>query len=186
MTEDSATLSLGLANDFPEAEESQTRHKETTSKNTQVEDRQSNNKMMEILKYMKSDIASLKRKQEALEFANPPRLRKFPRMLELTNNDMESECLTSEHTSKIETSPEMRSHIKKGKSGKCGSSISLNPGKKNHGKLPVKQTGRKERSPEREREKSKTPVRGTSKTPVRVHKKPSEEIHPHKQKSVRK
>ena len=83
---------------------------------------------------------------------------------------MESECLSSEHTSRIETSPEKRSHIKKGKSGKCGSSISLNPVKENHGKLPVKQTSRKERSPERK--KSKTPVRGTSKTPVRVQKNP--------------
>ena len=72
MTEDSVTLSLDLANDFPEAEESQTRHKETTPKNIQAEDRQSNNEMMEILKYMKSEIASLNRKQEALEFANPP------------------------------------------------------------------------------------------------------------------
>ena len=53
---------------------------------------------MEILKYMKSEIASLKRKQEALEFSNPPRLRKFPRLLDLTNNDIMSECLTSEHT----------------------------------------------------------------------------------------
>ena len=71
MTEDSATLSLDLAKDFPEAEESQARHKETTSKNIQAEDRQSHNQMMEILKIMKSEIASLKRKQEALEFANP-------------------------------------------------------------------------------------------------------------------
>ena len=61
---------------------------------------------MEILKYVKSEIPSLKRKQVALEFANPPRLRKFPKLLDLTNNDMESEFLTSEHTSKIETSPE--------------------------------------------------------------------------------
>ena len=91
---------------------------------------------------------------------------------------MESECLSSEHTSRIETSPEKRSHIKKGKSGKCGSLISLNPVKENHGKLPLKQTSRKERSPGRE--KSKTPVRGTSKTlvrgtseiPVRVQKNP--------------
>ena len=113
---------------------------------------------------MKSEIVSLKRKQEALELSNPLRLRKFPRMLDLTNNDTESECLTSEHTSRVETSPEKRSHIKKGKSGKCGSSVSLNPGKENHGKLPVKQTSRKERF---QREKSKTPVRGTSKTPVR-------------------
>ena len=113
ITEDSATLSLDLANDFPEAEESQTRHKETTPRNIQAEDRQSNNEMMEILKHMKSEIASIKRKQEALEFANPSRLRKFPRMLDLTNNDMESECLISEHTSRIETSPEKRSQIKK-------------------------------------------------------------------------
>ena len=72
--------------------------------------------MMEIMKYMKSEIASLKRKQEVLQLANTPRLSKFRRMLDLTNNDMESECLTSEYTSKIETSPEIRSHIKKGKS----------------------------------------------------------------------
>ena len=50
--------------------------------------------------------------------------------------------------------------------------------KENHGKVPVKQTNRKERSPEREKSKipvrgtSKTPVRGTSKTPVRVQKNP--------------
>ena len=73
MTEDSAALSLDLANNFPEAEEIQTRNKEPTPKNIQAEDRQSNNEMMEILKYMKSEIASLKRKQEALEFSNPPR-----------------------------------------------------------------------------------------------------------------
>ena len=77
---------------------------------------------------------------------------------------MESECLTSEHTFRIESSPEKRSHINKGKSGKSGSSISLKPVKENH-KLPVKQIGRKERSPERE--KSKIPVRDTSKAPVR-------------------
>ena len=77
--------------------------------------------MMEILNYMKSEIASLKRKQEAQEFTNPPRLRKFLRFLDLTNNYMESKFLTSEHTSTIETSPEKRYHINKGKSGKCGS-----------------------------------------------------------------
>ena len=104
-----------------EAEESERRHKKPTPKNIQAEDRQSNNELMEMLKFMKSEIASLKRKQEALEFANPLRFRTFPRLLDLTNNDMESECLTSEHTSRIETSPEKRSHINKGKSGKCGS-----------------------------------------------------------------
>ena len=78
---------------------------------------------------------------------------------------MPSECLTSEHTSRIETSPKKQSHIKKVKSDKSGSSISLNPVKENHGKLPMKHTGRKEKPPERE--KSKTPVRGTPKTPVR-------------------
>ena len=31
-----------------------------------------------------------------LQFAHPPRLKKFPRLLHLSNNDMESECLTSE------------------------------------------------------------------------------------------
>ena len=47
----------------------------------------------------------------------------------------------------------------------------------NH-KLPVKQTSRKERSPEKDKSKtplrdaSKPPVRGTSKTPVRVKKIP--------------
>ena len=169
MTKDSATLSLDLGNDFHETEESQTRHKEPTSKNIQAEDRQSNNGMMEILKYMESEIASLKRKQEAQEPSNPPRLREFCRLLDLTNNDMESECQTSEHTSKIETSPEKRSHINKDKSGKCGSSISLNTVKENHNLL-VKQISRKERSPERE--KPKTSVRGTSKTPVRVQKNP--------------
>ena len=56
---------------------------------------QSNNEMMKMLKYMKSEIASLKRKQEALEFANPPRLKNFPRLLDLANNDLENECLTS-------------------------------------------------------------------------------------------
>ena len=120
---------------------------------------------MEILKYMKLEIESLKSKQEALEFANPPTLRKFPRLLDLINNDIESEFLTSKHTSRIETSLENRSHINKGKAGKNGSSISLNPVKENHN-LPVRQTIRKERPPERE--KSKTPVRGTSKTPVIV------------------
>ena len=45
-------------------------------------------------------------------------------------------------------------------------------------KLPVKQTSRKERSPEREKSKtpvrdaSKTSMRDTSKTPVRVQKNP--------------
>ena len=147
MAEDSASLSLDLANDFAEAEESQIRHKEPTPKNIQAENRQSNNEMMEMRKYMKSEIAFLKRKQEALEFSNPPRLRKFPRLLDLTNNDMECECLTSEHMSRIESSPEKRSHINKGKSGKCGSSTSLKSVKKNH-KLPVKQTSIKEISRE--------------------------------------
>ena len=71
---------------------------------------------------MKSEIAFLKRKQETLEFANSPRLRKFPRLLDLGNNDVKSECLTTEHTSGIETSPEKRPHINKVKSGKCWSS----------------------------------------------------------------
>ena len=106
----------------------------------------------------RKQIASLKRKQEALEFAIFLRLRKFPKLPDLTNNDMESECLTSKHTSRIETSSEKRSLINKGKSGKCGFSISLKPVKKNH-KLPVKQTSRKVRSPERE--KSKARMRGT-------------------------
>ena len=54
MTENSAAFSTDLENDFPEAEESKTRYKEPTLKNIQAESRQSNNKMMEILKYMKS------------------------------------------------------------------------------------------------------------------------------------
>ena len=36
MAEDSVTLSLDLANDFSEAEETQTRNKETTPKNIQA------------------------------------------------------------------------------------------------------------------------------------------------------
>ena len=67
MTEDSVILALDLANNIPEARESQTWHKEPTTK-----DRKSNNEIMEILKYMESEIAFLKREQEALEFANPP------------------------------------------------------------------------------------------------------------------
>ena len=120
--------------------------------------------MMEILRYMKSETTSLRMNQKALEFANPPRLRKFPRLLDLSNNDMESECLTSEHTSRIETSTEKRFHVEKSKSSKYGSPITLNPVKENH-KLSVKQASRKERSSGRE--KSKTPVRGTSKSPAR-------------------
>ena len=90
---------------------------------------------------------------------------------------MESECVTSEHTSRIETSQVKRSHINKDKSSKYGSSISLNPVNEDH-KLPVNQTSRNDRSPEREKSKTpvrgtlKTPLRGTSKTPVRVKKKP--------------
>ena len=143
MTEESA-------NDFPEAEESQTRHKEPTPKNIQVGGKQSNNEMIKILKYMKSEIASLNRKKQALDFANLPKLRKFPRLLDLSNNDMESECLASEHTYRIQTSLEKRSHINTGKSGKCGSSVSLNPVKEDH-MLPLKQTNRKERYPEKEK-----------------------------------
>ena len=63
--------------------------------------------------------------------------------------------MNSETTSKIKTSPEKQSHFNKGKSGKCGSSFSLNTVKKNH-KLSVKQT----------------PVRSTSKTPKQIQKKP--------------
>ena len=48
---------------------------------------------MKILKYVISEIAALKRKQETEEFANLPRLRK---LLDLSNNDIESECLISE------------------------------------------------------------------------------------------
>ena len=126
--------------------------------------------MMELLKYVKSEIATLKRKREALEFSNRPRLKKLPWLLDLTNNDMENECLTSEHTFNIKTSAEKWSHINKAKSGERGSLIWLNPVKENQGKLPVKQTSRKERS--QKKGKSKTPVRGTSKTPVRVKKNP--------------
>ena len=71
--------------------------------------------MIEIPKYMKSEIESLKRKQKAVEFVNPPRLRIFPRQLDLSHNDMEGENLTLTHTSKFETSAEKRSHINKGK-----------------------------------------------------------------------
>lgn len=76
--------------------------------------------MMEILKYMKSEIVSFKKKQEALEFANSPRLRKFHRLLDLSNNDMKSESLTSVLTSRFKNSPDKWSYINKGKSGKCG------------------------------------------------------------------
>ena len=93
--------------------------------------------MIEMLKYVKSEIASLRRKREELVFANPPKLRKFLRLQDLTNNEIDSEWLTSENTSTIEASPEKRSQINKDKSGKCGSSISLKPVKGNH-KLPVK------------------------------------------------
>ena len=71
---------------------------------------------------MKSEIAFLKRKQETLEIANSPRSRKFPRLLDLGDNDVKSECLTSEHTSGIETNLEKRPHINKVNSGKCWSS----------------------------------------------------------------
>ena len=54
LTENSAAFSTDLENDFPEAEENKTRYKEPTLKNIQAESRQSSNKMMEILKYMKS------------------------------------------------------------------------------------------------------------------------------------
>ena len=50
MTEDSSTLSVDLANNFPEAEEIQARNKEPTPKNIQAEDRHLNNEIMEILK----------------------------------------------------------------------------------------------------------------------------------------
>lgn len=63
MTENSAALSTDLANNFLEAEESKTQYKEPTLKNIQAENRQSNNKMMQILKYMKSGRLSLKRNQ---------------------------------------------------------------------------------------------------------------------------
>lgn len=72
MTEDSIILALDLANNIPEARESQTWHKEPTTNNINAKDRKSNNEIMEILKYMESEIAFLKREQEALEFANPP------------------------------------------------------------------------------------------------------------------
>ena len=73
---------------------------------------------MKIQKYMESEIEYL-RKQEALEFAIPPKLRKLSGLLDLSNNEMESESLTSDHTSRIETSSEKRSHIINGDSGKC-------------------------------------------------------------------
>ena len=106
MAKDSETIFLDLANDFPQTEGNQTRHKRLLLKNVQTEDKESNNEMMEILKYMKSEIVSFKKKQEALEFANSPRLRKFHRLLDLSNNDMKSESLTSVLTSRFKNSPD--------------------------------------------------------------------------------
>ena len=120
MAKDSETIFLDLANDFPQTEGNQTRHKRLLLKIVQTEDKESNNEMMEILKYMKSEIVSFKKKQEALEFANYRRLRKFHRLLDLSNNDMKSKSLTSEHTSRFKNSPDKGSYINKGKSGKCG------------------------------------------------------------------
>ena len=90
------------------------------------------------------------------------------------------------YISRIESCPGKQSHIKKGKSGNCGSSVSLNPVKEDHGKLPVKQISGKEKSPETE--KSKTPVRGIYiknsseryiKNSSGSSEKSSEEIHSH-------
>ena len=100
---------------------------------------------------------------------NTPRLGKIPRLLDLSNKDMERECLTLEQTSRIEASPKKWSHINEGNPGNCESSISLNSVKRSH-ELPVKQTSRKKRPPERG--KFKTPVKGTSKTSMRVQKNP--------------
>ena len=105
MTEVSLTVSLDLQNELLKVKESQKRHKEPTPKNIQAEDRRSNNKMMKMLKYMKSEIASLKKKHETLAFSNPPTLRKFTRLLDLSNYDMESKTLTTVYTSKIKSSP---------------------------------------------------------------------------------
>ena len=58
----------------------------------QVENRRSNKETMKILKYMESEIEYL-RKQEALEFAIPPNLRKFSVLLDLSNNEMEVKVL---------------------------------------------------------------------------------------------
>ena len=93
---------------------------------------------------------------------------------------MEIESMTLDHTSRIETSPKKPSHFNKNKSSKCGSLMLLHPMKENY-KLPVKQTNRKERSPEKE--KSKFQYIKNSKESS---EKQSEEIHPHKQKSGRK
>ena len=90
---------------------------------------------------------------------------------------MESECLTSEHTSRIETGPEKWSQIKEGKSGKCGSSISLNSVKENRSKLPVKQTSGKERFSEREK---------SLKLQWEVHQKLQWEVHQKLQWEFRK
>ena len=119
MAKDSETLTLNLANNFLQAEESQTRQKEPAPKNIQTDDRQSSNEIIGILKYLKLKIAYLKKKQEVLQFANSPRLRKLPRFLNLSNNDMQSESLTLVHTTGIKNNPEKRSYINKGKSGKC-------------------------------------------------------------------
>ena len=78
MTENSAALSTDLANNFPEAEESQAQYKEPTLKNIQAKNRQSNNKMMQILKYMKLGRLSLK-KNQALH-----KKRRFPLIIERT------------------------------------------------------------------------------------------------------
>ena len=86
---------------------------------------------------MKSEIASLEEKWEALEFVNPLSWRKIPRLLDLSNNYIQSENPASIKTSRTEIGPEKQSHTNKGKSGKCGSSISLNSVKEKH-KLPVK------------------------------------------------
>ena len=80
MTEDSATLSLDLANDFAEAEEIQTRNKEPTPKNIHAEDRQSNSEMMEILKYMKSEISIFKEETRGTRTCKPSEIEKIPRI----------------------------------------------------------------------------------------------------------
>ena len=134
---------------------------------------------MKILKYVISEIAALKRKQETAEFANLPRLRKS---LDLSNNDMESECLISEHTSRIETSPEKRSHTNKSKSDRWGLSVSLNPVKENL-ELPLKLTSRKGRSPKR---KKNLKLQRYFENSRESSEKPSEEIHHHKQNGGRK
>ena len=91
-------------------------------------------------------------------------------------------CLISEHTSRIDTSLEKRSHTNKSKSDRWGLSISLNPVKENL-ELPLKLTSGKGRSPKR---KKNLKLQRYIKNSRESSEKPSEEIHHHKQKAGRK